>query len=500
MTKSEIRLASERDGIFSGAAAAMRALGEGQTSARQLLEGCLEAIDQDNNAVNAVVHLEIDAARRKADACDADRRAGRKSGPLQGLPVTVKECFDVEGMPTTWGDPARIAAFPEQSAGVARRLVEAGAILFGKTNIPANLGDWETDNPLFGGTRNPHDLSRSAGGSSGGSAAAVACGFSYADIGSDQGGSLRLPAHYCGVNGLKPSWDILPMSGHSMTGERRVPDIGVSGPIVRQAEDLSLLLEALAGPEEPDSAWQLNLPKARIAGLKGLRVAVMTDHPECPVDDSYAEALDRFFAALEAAGASVDREARPAIDFYAANDLMNLLVRAETSTRLNDIQFMENDKLAQSDGKGIERFEYLNAQGNAMAHRRWLNLHEERIRICAAWWTFFQRYDLFLCPSAASAAAPFRKASKVEQRTIPVNGIEQPVLTQHFWYSFASLAFLPANSAPVGATASGLPCGVQVIGPKYRDHDVAAASGLFSKLMADSGGSSRSGQPAPANK
>ena len=482
MSKSDVKLAGERAGIYPGAAMAMRALAEGTTTARDLLEGCLQAIDSDNGVVNAVVVQKTSEARKQADTCDAVMRSGRKTGPLHGLPVTIKECFDVVGMPTSWGDPQRAAAYPRKSAGVATRLMEAGAVLFGKTNIPANLGDWETDNPLYGGTRNPHDLERSAGGSSGGSAAAVACGFSYADIGSDQGGSIRIPAHYCGVNGLKPSWDILPMSGHSMTGELRVPDIGVSGPIVRRAEDLSLLIEAISGQEDEDTAWHLDLPEPRITKLGGLQVAVMLEHAECPVDDAYAAELERFIRQLEAAGVVVDREARPAFNLDKANDLMNLLVRAETSTRLSNEQYRENLEIARSGQGETERFLYLNACGNSMSHRRWLQLSEERLRICAAWAEFFKQYDLFLCPVAASAAAPFRKARLVEERTIPVNGVEQAVLTQHFWFSFASLAYLPANAAPIGLTKDGLPCGIQVIGRRYGDHDVAAASALFTEL------------------
>jgi len=482
MTQSEVRLANDRPGHFAGAVEALRALSEGRTTARRLLEACLEAIDNDNGTVNAVVHMDVKAARRRADVCDEARRAGHQTGPLDGLPVTIKECFDVEGMPTTWGDPERANHVPDRSSGIAQRLAAAGAVLIGKTNIPANLGDWETDNPLFGATRNPHDLSRSAGGSSGGSAVAVACGFSYADIGSDQGGSIRQPAHYCGVHGLKPSWNILPMSGHSMHDEVRVPDIGVSGPIVRRAEDLSLLVDALSGSEEPGSAWQLRLPRARLATLKGMRLAVMLEHEECPVDIAYIEVLNKFIHALEVAGAHVDRAGRPEIDFDAANDLMNLMVRAETSTRLDDERFRENLETAKSGGAGVERFLYLNAQGNSMPHRRWLQLNEQRIRICDEWRSFFDSYDLFLCPVAASAAAPFRKGSEVEMRTVPVNGVEQPVLTQHFWFSFASLAYLPANSAPIGTTEDGLPCGVQVIGRRYGDHDVAAVSSLFSDL------------------
>jgi amidase len=479
-----VRLAAQRTEQYSGATAAMNAMVSGETTARKLLEDCLEAIDQDNDTVNAVVHMDIDSARKLADERDQLCQSGNLIGPLHGLPVTIKECFDVEDMPTTWGDPKRAHSYPTKSSGVAERLRAAGAVLLGKTNIPANLGDWETDNPLFGGTRNPHDLSKSAGGSSGGSAAAVACGFSYADIGSDQGGSIRLPANYCGVHGLKPSWDILPMSGHSMTTENRVPDIGVSGPIVRRSEDISLLIEALSGPNVSKTAWRLFLPPNQVQTLTGLRVAVMLEHPECPIDHPYYEALQSMAQSLEEADVLVDRIARPAIDFNAANDLMNLLVRAETATRMSDEEYIQRLHIAQNNSGKIERFKRLNARGCSLPHREWLMLHEERIEVCNQWAEFFNVYDFFLCPVSASAASPFRPSMNVEKRTVPVNGAEIPVLAQHFWFSFASLAYLPANSAPIGKTSQGLPCGVQVIGRRYHDHDVAAFSGLLQDTMA----------------
>ncbi len=382
-------------------------------------------------------------------------------------------------MPTTWGDPALSSSYAGQDSGIAKRLKASGAVLIGKTNIPANLGDWETDNPLYGGTRNPFDQAMSAGGSSGGSAAAVACGFSYGDVGSDQGGSVRLPAHYCGVNGLKPTWNILPMSGHSMTGELRVPDIGVSGPIARQANDISLMLNALAGAEENNSAWQLRLPKSKTTTLRNVRFAAMLDHPECPVDVSYRDALEHLLETLERSGARVDRGARPGIDFDRANDLMNLLVRAETSTRLNDQTLKEKRRILKADASHASRFDILNARGETMSHRDWLLLHEERLRLYRAWDAFFGEFDFFLCPVSASAAAPFRKAVANRTRTIPVNGTELPVLAQHFWFSFASLAYMPANAAPFGHLPSGLPVGVQVLGARFRDHDVASVSGLI---------------------
>lgn len=468
--------------IYPSATSALQALRRGAVSARQLLEGCLAAIDAHNPVVNAVVHLDTVAARRAADQCDAGADDGRGSKPLQGLPVTVKECFDVAGMPTTWGDPERAGNLAARDSVVAERLRTAGAIIIGKTNIPAYLSDWETANPVYGETRNPHDLDRSAGGSSGGAAAAVASGFSYADIGSDLGGSIRLPAHYCGVHGLKPSWGVIPMRGHNAFGELREPDIGVAGPLVRGADDIGLLMDVVSGAEDPEDGWQLRPPAPRLDHLRNVRFAAMLDHPACPVDGAYSIALTDLIDRLRGQGATVDVTARPDFDFDACSDLMNALVRAETSTGLDEAEFDRRRAIAADNGGAVSEFERINAHGSALSHRDWLLQHERRLRMGRAWAMFFQEYDVFLCPVSASAAPPFRLMRDVTVRTIPVNGEEMPVLAQHFWFSLASLCYLPANSAPVGRTADGLPVGVQVIGPRYRDRDVALVSAMIQDL------------------
>lgn len=471
----------KRDGIFPSATSALRALRHGQVRARDLLEGCLAAIDADNPAVNAVVYLDVAAARLEAGRCDAEIRNQGMTKPLQGLPVTVKECFDVVGMPTTWGDPRRVGALPDADAAVSERLRACGAVIVGKTNIPAYLSDWETANPVYGETRNPHDLERSAGGSSGGAAAAVASGFSYADIGSDLGGSIRLPAHYCGVHGLKPSWGLVPMRGHNAFSELRAPDIGVAGPLVRRAEDISLLMDVVSGAEDPETAWQLRLPEPRPYRLTEVRVAAMFDHCECPLDEAYAGVLALLVERLRQQGVVVDVTARPEIDFDACSDLMNALVRAETSAGLTEADYEQRVAIATGARATDSEFARINARGSAITHRDWLLLHEQRLRMGRAWRAFFKHYDFFLCPVSASAAPPFRLMRDVTVRTIPVNGGEMPVLAQHFWFSLASLCYLPANSAPIGRTVDGLPVGVQVIGPRYADRDVA----LFSAMIED---------------
>ena len=210
MPKS-IRIPSRPEGLERpGACATLLRIVSGALSARQALEDCLETIEVLNPEINAVVAMDAERARLRADALDRERTEGGKPRLLHGLPMTLKETFDLAGIPTTWGDPALADAVASSQSTVAARLTAAGAVILGKTNVPERLADWETHNPLFGSTRNPWDLTRSAGGSSGGSAAAVASAMSGADIGSDLGGSIRIPAHYCGVYGLKPTWNIIP--------------------------------------------------------------------------------------------------------------------------------------------------------------------------------------------------------------------------------------------------------------------------------------------------
>lgn len=458
-------------GIDKDALTLIDRLRSGRTTARDALENCLAAIETLNGDINAIVLLDATGARAAADRRDEDRRMGRKQPPLHGVPVTIKDSFDWVGKPTTWGDPARSGHIAEQDSAIVARLREAGAVLIGKTNIPPYLSDWETDNPIFGATRNPYDLARSAGGSSGGSAAAVASGMSYADIGSDQGGSVRLPAHYCGVHGLKPTWSRISLRGHSHSGERRMPDIGVAGPIARSARDVSLLISLLSdAPDLAPTALGLNYAAAP---LKGLRIAVLSSHAGCPIDHAYAAVLSQFVEQIENVGAVVIRDLAPDFDFERATEVMNLLVRAETSSKAEAIsRFRASQKLQETQSLGSEDREAMNRRGTELSHREWLELHEERLVYCEILNAFFARFDLILCPAGASAAPPLRPGQSVAGRTIPVNDKEEPVLNQHLWFMFGSLCYLPAHVAPIGLTETGLPVGVQIIGPHGHDTSV----------------------------
>ena len=468
--------------IYADASQLQAALRNGETTAREALESCLERVVLLNGDINAIICKEPARARKAADECDRLRRAGHSRGPLHGVPVTVKECFDWEGTPTHWGDPDRKGHFAETSSAVVDRLEGAGAVVFGKTNIPAYLGDWETWNPLCGGTRNPHDCRRGVGGSSGGSAAAVASGMSYADVGSDLGGSIRLPAHCCGVFGLKPSWGLVPMRGHSPLGERREPDIGVAGPITRSARDAATFLKVLIGPASAGSAWRIRLRNHRPKRLQGMKIGVLLDHELCPVDSRYLARMERLADALALTGAEVIRDARPAIDLARHTEIMNLLVRAETSTRpsLGPEWMPSGDGHGGNGGKCPEP----GAGGTDLSHREWLELQEERLSCMREWDRFFTDHDLLICPSGARTAPLFEKAGGASGRTVEVNGTRRPVVEQHFWFGLASLPGIPAMSMPMGIADGGMPAGVQLIAAKHSDLMLCKSAGQIHRRTA----------------
>src|SRR5262245_16964260 len=224
----------------------------------ELLEHLLARAERHNPALNAIVVRDIDRARARAKEADTARRRGESWGPLHGLPMTVKECFDVEGLPTSAGSPGLKANAALRHADAVQRLVDAGAIIFGKTNVPLFAGDLQTYNEVYGITNNPWDTTRGPGGSSGGSAVALAAGLTPLELGSDIGGSIRNPAHFCGVYGHKPSYGVISMRGHVPGPPNSLlqADIGVAGPLARSADDLELALSVMAGPNEFDAtAW-----------------------------------------------------------------------------------------------------------------------------------------------------------------------------------------------------------------------------------------------------
>ena len=304
----------------------------GEIGCLELLDHYIARVERHDPRINAVVVRDFERARKRARSLDRQRRQGAK-GPLFGVPMTIKESYNVAGLPTTWGVPAQKDVIATQNALAVDRLLDAGAVLFGKTNVPLLLADWQSYNEIYGTTNNPWDLALSPGGSSGGAAAALAAGLTGIEAGSDIGSSIRNPAHYCGIYGHKPTWGICPPLGHSLNGNVAQSDISVIGPLARSADDLGIALDVMAGPEPIETGWRLNLPAPRQTTFKGLRVAVMTGNPLSEVDASITGRLDELATFLRRQGAKVSLAAQPDFDLAAGHRLFIELLRATTSAR-----------------------------------------------------------------------------------------------------------------------------------------------------------------------
>ena len=274
------------------------AIAAGETTARAECEAAIARIEALDGAINAVVVRDFDRARAAADAADARIAAGER-GPLLGVPMTVKESYDLAGLKTTWGFEEHREHVATADAVTVQRLKAAGAVILGKTNVPVGLADLQAINPIYGRTNNPHDPARTCGGSSGGAAAALASGMVPLEMGSDIGGSIRVPAHFCGVWGHKPTYGVISTEGHLFPGTDGAPVVlSVVGPMARNGADLALAFDLVVDVPQPRSA---------IESPRGLRILLLTNHPLATVDPAIVAAIEAAAAALEAAGASVAR-------------------------------------------------------------------------------------------------------------------------------------------------------------------------------------------------
>jgi amidase len=456
---------------FRSASELTRALRRRELGSRELLEHQLARIERWNGGLNAVVSLDLARARASADAADRALAAGEAKGALFGLPMTVKDTFETAGLRTTCGVPELSQHVPATDAVAVARLRAAGAVIFGKTNTPTWAGDWQTTNPIFGTTNNPWDRRRTPGGSSGGSAAALAAGFTSLELGSDIGGSIRVPSHCCGVFGHKPSHGLVPQRGHipGPPGTLAEADLDVVGPLARSVDDLELGLDVLAGPlPELAHALTLRLPVARGSRLGELRAAAWFDEPACPVDDEMRGLLERAADTLTKAGARIDREARPEVDFREAVDLYVALLMPIMSLVLPDDaarQMALAGEQVPADAPGLFA---ASARAYAARHRDWLRVHERRERIRARWAAFFRDFDVLLCPVMLTPAF-LQDESEFSARRLRVNGEERSYLDNIQWPGLITMALLPSTVIPVGRTAAGLPVGVQIVGPYLED-------------------------------
>ncbi len=441
-----------------------------EIGAEELLEHYFERVDAHNPALNAIIWQDREGARATARAADRKTLAGGDLPPLHGVPMTIKESYNVAGAPTTWGDPAFRDNIAREDCVAVERLKAAGVTLFGKTNVPLMLADWQSYNDIYGATCNPWDPTRTPGGSSGGSGAALAAGLTGIEAGSDIGSSIRNPAHYCGVFGHKPSWGVCPPRGHALPGVLAPSDISVIGPLARSADDLEAAFDAMAGPDEMEAAgYRLELPGPRVPDFRGLRVAVMLEAEPSDVDSVYRDLLQDLVDRIAATGAVVSDTARPEIDMKALHECYILLLRAATSARQPEAVLREHEEAVRSLDPGDDSYYARMARGNMMMHREWLSWREKRQHFRWAWHRFFQDWDVLLCPVAASTAFPHDREGERHERTIRVNNRDAPTTDQLFWAGLNGMAWLPGAVAPAGLARDGLPGGVQIVGPFLGD-------------------------------
>ena len=448
----------------SSAVAITAALRSKDVSARELLETYLERIDRlDRGGVNAVVTLDAERARKAAQAADDARARGEMIGPLHGLPMTIKDAIATEGLRSTGGAVELAQHVPVIDAPAVARLKAAGAIVFGKTNLPRWCSDAQTSNELFGTTNNPWSGAHVPGGSSGGSAAALAAGLTGAELGTDIGGSVRAPAHCCGVYALKPSYGVVPNLGYldHVDGGTTRTDLNVFGPMARSAADLELLLSILAGPDRVDEpAWRIELPPSTISTLTELKVAVWFDDDACPVDIEYLALLRRAADALADAGAHLE-DAHPDISFGEQVDLYTKLVAAAVSPS------MPEESAHQISG----------------SHLAWLRRDERRAALRQRWAEWFEEYDVLLAPAWCMPPFVHGQASGMMDRSIMVNGTARTPYEISHWLMLANLTYLPSVVVPIGGTDGGLPVGMQIVAPYLHDRRAIRVAELVADVI-----------------
>jgi amidase len=456
-----------------------------ELSSVELLESQLARIEQVNGDVNAFVTLDADGALVRARAADDARARGVDAGPLHGLPITIKDCFETEGIRTTVGAPFLADYVPPRDADAVARLRDAGAIVFGKTNVPMFTADGQAYNEVAGTTNNPWDLTRTPGGSSGGAAAALAAGMTPLDLGSDIAGSIRIPASFSGVFGLKPSYGLIPLRGHipGPPGTLAPADVNVLGPLARSVDDLELALDVLVGPDEGDAvAWTVSLPPARKVDLESYRLRVWLDDDACPVERDVVATLRRAVDALADAGAQIE-EAPPPVSMADSIRLHRMLLKGVSCSGLTDEQFAGLHAYAASVDPADETVRARHARWLTMSKRDWNAANEERHQARARWAEFFREFDAFLSPTILCTAIPHDHEPDLEARTIVVNGETRPYWDQVCWIAPAGAAYLPAVSLPGGLSESGLPVGLQVTGPYLEDRTVLAVARCAAEVL-----------------
>lgn len=463
-------------------------LRRGEFSSVELVRAYLDRIAA-HPWVNAIVTLDTDRALAEARRADETRRAGGPVGPLHGLPITVKHDQNVRGVLSTYGSELLRDHVPEEDSEAVARLRGAGALVLGRSNLPEFASDGQAYNALHGTTRNPWNRERTTGGSSGGSAAAVAAGMTALDLGSDMGGSIRIPAAWCGVHGLKPTWGVVPMRGavpHPDEAEGTdltAPDVAVCGPLARGAGDLDLALTVLTTPRGDRGGLRPDLPRAPFTAHRELRVLAWFDDPVTGVDPATLDVLHTACRSLADDGARVTYGVLPPGGLDRLGELFELLFMADVGGGTGDAGF-EELRRAMGRLRTESPMAELHDRALRLTHREWLSLHRQRLILRRRWRELFENYDVVVTPTVMTTALPHDHSEPVRARSFELNGERhpwRPALTR--WCGAVGVLGLPAVSTPVGLDRHGLPVGMQVVAAPYRDRSAIAAARLISESV-----------------
>ncbi|WP_432888844.1 amidase [Kribbella sp. CA-245084] len=459
--------------IFQTAEELLAALRAGEVTSRELTDDAIARIERDDKAINAICLPDFDRARAAARNADAARACG-EDRPLLGIPVTVKESYNMAGLPTTWGMPQFRDFVPAEDALQVSRLKAAGAVILGKTNVPLGLQDIQSFNEIYGTTNNPWDHDRTSGGSSGGSAAALASGFGALSIGSDLAGSLRTPAHFCGIYSHKPTLGLAATRGMVAPPGPAWPvdiDLAVVGPMARSARDLMLLLDVMAGPDPltHGKAYDVTLPPARHERLGDFRVLVIDEHPLIPTGSAVRAGVNRVADALADGGARVERRTPLLPDLTEAAMIYMQLLFSGSVARFPVDAYEELRMRAAALSADDQSLDAVRLRAMVFSHRDWIETNNRREIHRHGWRQLFAEFDAVVCPITPTPAFPHDHNPNPLERRLDIDGAAYPYFDQLAWAGLPTMPGLPATAIPTGLSPEGLPVGVQLIGPMFED-------------------------------
>lgn len=464
---------------FASAVAAAEAIRAKKVSSVELTRHLFERIDRYNPGLNAFVYQMREEALERANKCDEALARGESLGAFHGVPINVKESFAVAGQRCTWGIPAFKDSRADRNAAVVERLLAAGAVLLGGTNVPVSLYDWQSYNPIYGVTNNPWDLKRTPGGSSGGSAAAVAAGLGFLSMGSDIGGSVRVPSHYCGIHGHKPTLDLVSLRGHQAGAMAGAPGLqtllSVAGPMARSAGDLLAALKVVGGPDGWDAkALKWELPDARAAHLEDFRVGYVIDDPIAPPTPEVAAVLGKTIDALGRAGAKLIPGWPQGLNPKGLLDTYLFMLMAFTTSMAPPAQQPPPGFKPEDPNDPLQA-------GPAASYNEWQRVNLRRLGYRAMWQTYFKDVDVFLSPAVFTTAVPHDHSEPQTARQIATSAGPRKYMDIFSWIAHATLTGCPATVAPVGLTPEGLPVDIQIMGPYWEDATPIAFAELLGR-------------------